>query len=165
MYLVAHLTTMAVTAKSIADALDVVVEGATCKTIPLKRGDGAPRTLQKLVESKLRVVIFIMPAQETREIAVLWKQQAYKDRWVWITDNKILRIDVDSDTPKVRLPAPRVILPGWRNLPPHVCLETRRVVTCHRQSQQEKRSMGGYTYLHSIPTRQESADLSATFVS
>ena len=119
---------MAVTAKSIADALDVVVEGVTCKTIPLKKDDGAPRSLQKLVESKLRVVIYIMPAQETREIAVLWKQQAYKDRWVWITDNKILRIDVDSDTPKVRLPAPRVILPGWRNLPPHVCLETRRVV-------------------------------------
>jgi hypothetical protein len=156
---------MAVTAKSIADALDVVVEGATCKTIPLKRDDGAPRSLQKLVESKLRVVIFIMPAQETREIAVLWKQQAFKDRWVWITDNKILQIDVDSDTPKVRLPAPLVILPGWRNLPPHVCLEPRRVVTCHRQSQQEKRSMGGYTYLHSILTRQESAVLSATFVS
>jgi hypothetical protein len=101
-YLVAHLTTMAVTATGIERAIENVVVGSVCKAIPLKRDDGAAKNLQKLVDSKLRVVILIMPAPEMREIAVEWKQRSYKDRWVWMTDNKILQIDFDSDTSKVR---------------------------------------------------------------
>ena len=105
MYLVAHLTTMALTATSIEKALVNVVVGSVTKAVPLRRGDGAAINLQKLVDSKLRVVILIMPPSEMREIAVEWKQRSYKDRWVWMTDTKILQIDFDGDTSEVRTSA------------------------------------------------------------
>ena len=102
MYLVAHLTTMAVTAKSIIDAISAEIDDSDPKSISLQRNDPAAPFLQKLVQRKLRVIILIMSTPQIREIAVLWKQQAHKDRWVWITDNKILQIDFDSDTSEVR---------------------------------------------------------------
>jgi hypothetical protein len=93
---------MADTATGIERAIENVVVSSVCKAIPLKRDDGAAKNLQRLVDSKLRVVILLMPAPEMREIAVEWKQRSYSDRWVWMTDNKILRIDFDSDTSEVR---------------------------------------------------------------
>jgi hypothetical protein len=135
---------MAVTAKSITDAISAEMEDSDPKSISLQRNDPVAPFLQKLVQRKLRVIILIMSTPQIREIAVLWKQQAHKDRWVWITDNKILQIDFDSDTSEVRHNSA-----FCSSLPvqpsPDMRLNNRQAVTCHRQSKQGVRSMGGCT--------------------
>ncbi len=156
----AHLPTMAVTARSITDALEKDVKGSAPKTITCERDDKASDSVQKLVDSKLRVIILIMPAPQLRDIAVSWKQQAFKDRWVWITDKSILQIDFDSETPKVRPTS------AFRSSSRATMrLSNRRGVTCHRQSKQGMRSMGGCTLRHSILIHQASANSSAKFAS
>ncbi len=160
LYLVAHLPTMAVTARSITDALEKVVKGSDPKTIMCERDDKASDSVQRLVDSKLRVIILIMPAPQLRDIAVSWKQQALKDRWVWITDKSILQIDFDSETPKVRPSS--AFRPSFK---PTMRLSNRRGVTCHRQSKQGMRSMDGCTLRHSILIHQASANSSAKFAS
>jgi hypothetical protein len=144
---VANLPTMAATARSITDALEKVVEGSDPKTITCERDDKASDSVfaricvKRLIDKKLRVIILIMPPPELREIAVSWKQQALKDdRWVWITDKSILQIDFDSETPKVRPSC--AFRPSFK---PTMRLRSRRGVTCHRQSKQGMRSMGGCT--------------------
>ena len=162
-YLVAHFATMGGTAKSIEDAIKAIVEGAAPRSISLKKEDSASVALQKFVDSKLRIIILLLPAPEMRELAVLWKQQAFKDRWVWMTDNKVKQVDFESDTPEVRLAG--FFFSCSDATTTNVGLNHRRVVMCHRQTQQETHSMGGCTYPQSILIRHESATSSAKFAS
>ena len=105
-YVVVHSTNLAVAAKSCGDAFlaigfppirYVLIQHAEGKFVK----DAVAVACRTLVDLKIRVVILLASVSQMTEAALEWKGQESKERWVWITDNTLQKLDFKGDTPEV----------------------------------------------------------------
>ncbi len=105
-YVVLHSTHLAVAAKSCGDAFlaigvppirYVLIQHAEGKFVK----DAVAVACRTLVDLKIRVVILLASVSQMTEAALQWKGLESKERWVWITDNTLQKLDFQGDTPEV----------------------------------------------------------------